>query len=243
MLPKNGQSQNNRLTYIIQGLLTRVRTCMPVQVVACTNDGGVSPVGTVTIKPLVGQVDGDGNVIDHGQLYNVPYLRIQGGANGVILDPEPGDIGLAAFCDRDISVVKKSGAAGPPGSRRRHDMSDAVYIGTIIGAAPAQYVRFHAGGIVIHSPTKVRIEAPVVEVAAATSCTVTTPVATVNASTSATVTTPTLNLSATNILSSGSWDHSGSFTATGAVIGQGTNLHTHIHSGVSTGGGNTGQPV
>ena len=243
MLPSSGQSDNNRLTYVVQALLAGVRTAQPVLVVSCSNDGGVSQVGTVTIKPLVGQVDGDGNVIEHGQLYNVPYLRIQGGANGVILDPEPGDIGLAVFCDRDISVVKKSGSAGPPGSRRRHDMSDAVYIGTIIGAAPAQYVRFHAGGIVIHSPTKVRIEAPVVEVAAATSCTVTTQVATVNASTSATITTPTLNLSATNILSAGTWAHTGTLTATGEITAQGTHLHTHAHSAVKAGSDTSGPPV
>ena len=36
---------------------------------------------------------------------------------------------------------------------------------------------------------------------------------------------------------------SGSVTASGDVVGQGTSLHTHRHSGVSTGSSNTGTPV
>ena len=33
-------------------------------------------------------------------IHNVPYMRIQGGANGIILDPAIGDIGIATVCDR-----------------------------------------------------------------------------------------------------------------------------------------------
>ena len=73
----DGASDNNRIKFVIQSLLLGVRTAQPVLVVACSNDGGVSPVGTVTIRPLVGQVDGDGNVIDHGQLYNVCWRRLK----------------------------------------------------------------------------------------------------------------------------------------------------------------------
>ena len=35
----------------------------------------------------------------------------------------------------------------------------------------------------------------------------------------------------------------GKVTATGDVKGQGTSLHTHVHSGVQSGGSNTGGPV
>jgi len=155
---------------------------------------------------LVSAVDGNGQAWAHGIIHNVPYMRIQGGSNGVILDPVVGDIGIGTVCDRDISTVKSTGAVAAPGSNRKNDMSDMVYLMTIIGAAPTQYIQFNSSGITILSPTQVTITAP-------------------------------------NISSSGTWSHTGSFTATGDVKGQGTSLHTHVHSGVQSGGSNTGQPV
>jgi hypothetical protein len=133
---------------------------MPVKVISCTNSGGVSRIGFVDIRPLVTQLDGDGNVISHGTIHNVPYLRIQGGSNAVILDPQAGDVGIASFCDRDISGVKNIGAETAPGSRRKFDMSDAIYHSSIIGATPTQYVQFNSSGIVVKSPTNVTIDAP-----------------------------------------------------------------------------------
>jgi uncharacterized protein involved in type VI secretion and phage assembly len=46
-----------------------------------------------------------------------------------------------------------------------------------------------------------------------------------------------------NIASTGTWTHTGTFTATVDVIGGGKHLKTHTHSGVQTGGGNSGPPV
>lgn len=49
--------------------------------------------------------------------------------------------------------------------------------------------------------------------------------------------------------SANAWNHTGDFTVTGTitgsvtVIGGGKNLKTHVHSGVQSGGSNTGQPV
>lgn len=164
-----------RVQQLIKTMLAKTRTAIPVEVVAVTNAGGVSPIGYVDIQPLVGQLDGFGTVYPHGVIYNVPYMRIQGGANAVILDPEVGDIGMAVVCDRDISTVKATGKPSPPGSKRRNDMSDAVYLSSIIGAAPAQYVQFSEGGIDIVSPVAVNVQAPMANITAATSATVTAP--------------------------------------------------------------------
>lgn len=162
--PASGSSRGNELQFVIAALLAGVRTSLPVVVESVTNDGGVSPIGRVSIKVLVSQMDGEGNVIPHAVIHNVPYRRLQGGSNAVILDPEVGDIGLASFCAQDISVVKASGAASPPGSKRRHHFADAVYLGTIMGGAPTQYVRFSAEGIEMVSPVKVTINAPETDV-------------------------------------------------------------------------------
>jgi hypothetical protein len=130
---------------------------MPVKIVSVTNSGGVSPIGYVDVQPLVGAMDGAGVVWPHGVIHNVPYMRIQGGANAIILDPQVGDIGIASVCDRDISAVKAAKDSAPPGSSRKHDFSDMVYLMTIIAEAPTQYMRFYEGGIDIVSPGDVNI--------------------------------------------------------------------------------------
>ena len=210
-------SDAGKMSFIIRSALAKVRTALPVQVLAVSNSGGLSPVGTVNIQPLVNAVDGNGNSWPHGIIYNVPYMRIQGGGSGIIIDPQVNDIGIAVVCDRDISTVQNVGnsinsATGnnftsAPGSNRKNDMSDMVYLMTMIGLAPTQYIQFNSTGITIHSPTKVTITAP-------------------------------------SIASSGAWSHTGAFTASGEVTANGTTpLHTHVHGGVTAGSGNTGAPT
>lgn len=145
---------------LIREALDDTRTATLVQVLSVTNDGGVSAVGLVDIRVLVSRLDGANQVINSGIVYNVPYMRLQGGANAIILDPQVGDIGIALMADRDISSVKATKAAAAPGSNRKHDMADALYLGGVLNGVPQQYVRFAAGGIEMVSPTKVTVQAP-----------------------------------------------------------------------------------
>lgn len=162
------------LTFVIQQLLSRVATVTLVKVVKCTNAGGVAPYGFVDVIPLVNQVTADGQSVPHGTLYRLPYARLQGGVNAVILDPQVDDIGLAAFCSRDISAVKADPAAAisnanaskggaPPGSARQFDMADGLYLGGFLNGVPTQFVQFNTDGITVLSPTRVRVEAPTIE--------------------------------------------------------------------------------
>lgn len=180
--PSDAGAGYEELHYIIRTMLAGVRTSTPVQVVSVTNTGGVSPVGFVDIKPLVNQITGNGEIVEHGVIYNVPYLRIQGGGNAVIIDPKVGDIGLASFCDRDISTVKSIKGKAAPNSRRRHDMSDAVYLATILSGTPTQYVQFNDSGITIHSPATVSISCETATITANSSCSVTAPAISLGAS-------------------------------------------------------------
>ena len=225
-------SEVGKMNFIIRSALSGLRTAIPVKVIAVTNDGGVSPIGFVNVQPLVNAVDGNGVSWEHGIIYNVPYMRIQGGANGIILDPQVNDVGIATVCDRDISTVKNTGEIGAPGSNRKNDMSDMVYLMTIIGAAPTQYIQFNAAGITILSPTKVIINAPNVEIDASTQCA---------------INSPTIILNGQVTQGSGSYSGNASFggsmTVTGDVTAAGTSVHTHKHGGVQTGGGQTGTPV
>jgi len=144
-------------------VLGELATATVVQVVAVTNAGGVEPVGSVDVLPLVRQVTPDGDGVPHGTVFGLPYMRMQGGANAVILDPQVGDIGIAVFASRDISSVKATKAEALPGSARTFDYADGLYIGGVLNGVPTQFVQFAAAGITIKSPTKVTIEAPAIE--------------------------------------------------------------------------------
>lgn len=175
LTPAANASDVERLQFVVRAALSGLRTSMPVEVMGVTNDGGVSPIGKVSVRPMVSGVDGMGNAWPHGTIYNVPYLRIQGGSNAVIIDPSVGDIGIASVCDRDISTVKNSGGVSAPGSLRRHDMSDIVYLMTIIAAAPTQYLQFNADGITALSPIALNLTAPNININASTECAINSP--------------------------------------------------------------------
>ena len=150
----------NAYDFIVTQLLNQCDHITLVKIVSCTNSGGLSPVGFVDVQPLVNLVDGSGQAQEHGTIYHLPYFRLQGGGNAVIIDPQVGDIGIAAFADRDISSVKANKKTANPGSARRFDMSDGLYIGGVLNGTPTQYVRFSSTGIEICSPAELRITAP-----------------------------------------------------------------------------------
>src|ERR1700751_1341202 len=128
--PRTGSASAdfNATTLLVQSLMSGVATATLVKVQGVTNAGGVSPVGFVDIQPMVNQVDGIGTAVPHGTIFKCPYQRIQGGANAIILDPQVGDIGVAVFADRDISSATTNKAPSNPGSERRFDMADGLYL-------------------------------------------------------------------------------------------------------------------
>jgi hypothetical protein len=164
-------SDFNAQSFLINQILNRRNVAHLVRIVAVTSAGEAAPTGLVDVLPLVNQLDGEGNAVPHGVVHGLPYCRIQGGANAIIMDPQVGDIGLAVFADQDISAVKAkrlSGipndrAAANPGSMRRNDMADGMYIGGFLNGAPTQYVQFTDAGINVVSPTKISLSAPVIE--------------------------------------------------------------------------------
>lgn len=163
--PTTTQGEWNKLRFAIQSQIANLNTSLPVRVKSVTGIG-VNPVGFVSIEILVDEVTGNDMTIPHGEIANVPYVRLQGGSNAVIIDPEVGDIGMAMFCSRDISAVKNARQSAPPGSRRMYSFSDCAYMGGVLNGAPTQYIQFTAGGIIIHSPTSVKGEAPLIQMSA-----------------------------------------------------------------------------
>jgi len=222
-----GATQFDVLRFFFRQQLAKVRVTTVVKVLAVTNDGDVSAVGFVDVQPLVQQVDGIGNTVNLPPIYNVPYLRIQGGTNAVILDPQVGDLGIAVFADRDISSVKSTKAIAAPGSNRRNDLADALYLGGILNGVPQQFLRFSADGIEAVSPTKIRFQAPNIEA---------------DASTQFKVVSDDIQLQGP-VHITGAQTNDSTIDAVDEITGKGVHLSTHTQSGVTTGGGTSGPPV
>lgn len=140
----------NAVAFIIEQALARVNVAKVVTVLD-VQGGGLAPVGTVTVQIMTNQLDGNSQSVAHGSVFNVPYIRYQGGRNAVISDPKPGDQGLLVCCDRDISAVKSTLGVANPGSNRKFSVSDGIFIGVAQTAeAPEQYVQFTDDGMVVH---------------------------------------------------------------------------------------------
>ena len=218
---RGGQGE---IGYIVESILSRLQTVTLVKVVA-VKGGGISPVGMVDVQPLVSQIDGSGGVIPHGVIFNVPYMRLQGGSNAVIIDPQAGDIGMCGFCSRDISSVKQNKAPSAPQSRRRFDYSDGLYFGGFLNGTPKQYIHFKDGGIKLFSPGDIEMEAANIRLKA-------------QGGVSSTSQTFQANTQATAQFTGG-----GGIATDGDMTANGVSLMHHVHKGVQPGGGNTGQPV
>lgn len=227
--PFDVADEYHALAFVIQSLLSRVATVALVKVAKCTNSGGVAPYGFVDVIPLVNQVTGDRQSVPHGTLFRLPYARLQGGINAVILDPQVDDIGLAAFCSRDISAVKADPAAAisnanagkggaPPGSARQFDMADGLYLGGFLNGTPEQYVQFNADGITVLSPTKVRVEAPTIELVGAVVQT------------------------GGDVSMAQNLQVDGTISSDTDVLADGISGKNHTHGGVQAGGSNTAPP-
>ncbi len=223
--PESVSSDSNSLDFFISQFLNQVWTSTIVRVTSVSNSGNLAGAGEVSIQPLVGQVDSAGKVYPfESPINHVPYFRVQGGSDAIILDPKEGDIGVAIFANRDVTVAKSTKAPSPPGSARKFHISDAFYLGGYLNGVPSQYIRFSQSGIEMVSPTKVTMSAPTVELDA-----------------------PSIILN--GAVTQGSGSNSGTATfANGATTPQdfsaGTiSLKGHKHSGIQTGSGNSGAPV
>ena len=136
----------NALDFLVRMVLADDVQAEIVRVQA-VHGGGVNAPATVDVLPLVNQVDGAGNQTPHGIVYGLACCRIQGGNGSVIMDPVAGDIGLVVYCDRDISTVKATKGVSPPGSWRQRSRSDGVYVLTLLGGMPTQYVQVTQSGV------------------------------------------------------------------------------------------------
>lgn len=147
LTPNDTASEMSVISFICKQMMAQMETMRLVQVKAVHGNGETDTAGTVDVLPLVNQIDGRGNSTAHGTVYGIPWWRLQGGKNAVICDPVVGDIGYVSVSSRDISSVKATRKQSNPGSYRRFDLADGVYVGGVLNVAPDQYVVFTETGV------------------------------------------------------------------------------------------------
>lgn len=201
-------SEYNRMAFVVRSIMAQQATTTLVIVRAVDGD-------TVDVQPMVAQVDGAGNAVDHGIIHGLPVWRLQGGNSAVIVVPAVGDIGLAVFASTDISNVKRAKEPTTPGSFRRFDWADGIYLGGLLNAEPTQFLRMDDSGVTITAADGQPV--------------------TINAD--------SVVVNADTVSMSGDLSVTGSITSGAGSTFGGKAFDTHKHSGVTTGSGQTGNPV
>lgn len=247
--PFTGASLYNQLEFIIERKIREtVNTSAIVRVDGCTSTGPDASAGTVSATPLICQTDSEGNALPMTSIPRMPHARIQGGIAALIIDPVPGDIGVASFCKSDSSTVGADTAEPQrPGSFRAFDQADGMLVATVSNKAPEVWIEIKQDKtIVVHAPEGCTIETDKdVTINAGQSVTIS---AAQGITLDAPQTTVTGNFTATgekgsDIDMTGTVNLRGSLTSTGDQVAGGISQIKHTHTGVEPGSGNTGGPT
>lgn len=240
------------LTKFLQG----VDDMLPAKVIAYDRATNLA-----CVQPLITMITTTNIVVQRDQLASIPVFQY--GAGGFVLSfpVNTGDLGWIKANDRDISNFLKFFAQSQPNTVRKHNFSDAVFIPdnmlrgvTIASEDNANVVLQNLAGTVKVAlwSNKVKVVATTVDVECTT--------ATVNATGTATITSPIITLNASNHITmnsplvtmngvltqtgGGTATFSGNITTTGEVTAMSTiPLSAHLHTGVQSGGSNTGGPI
>lgn len=243
--------------FVMRQMLHTINTAEPVRVEAVHFEDAFA--GTVDVMPLVNLVTGDGSSLGQSQLFTLPYLRVQGGKQAFIVDPRPGDIGLAVFAMRDTESFKaQRGGPVNPGSARACDKGDGFYLGGFLNEAPERFVRIDEEGVTIEGVARVHSHGAETVINAESAFTVNAESSCVinaaggciiNASAGCTINGDVLingSLTWTGTAQgqnngpacfSGGWINNG-----GKATSNGITLESHVHGGVEAGPASTGAP-
>lgn len=199
------------------------------------------------VQPLIMLIKTNGEIQPRAQVASVPVLQIGGGNFMLNFNLSPGDLGFIKANDRDISLFLQSFTQSPPNTYRKHSFEDAVFI-----PAPMHNMKINsedASNVVLSTlDGKQRISIWGDRVKMTSSSDISTSAITIFPD-HIVIDTPLTTFTGA-ILSDGSRGtgdatFDGTLRATVDVIATNNNISLvhHRHSGVTTGGGNTGQSI
>ena len=199
-----------------------------------------------SVQPLLNRALTTGATETMPVLNDVPVLWPRSGGASMTFPVSEGDGCLLIFSDRSLDGWKDEGGEHTPDDPRAHALSDAVAIMGFVGASkaggPDDRIRVTLGSSIVDiTPQEVIVQTGSVKVECND--------ATIDAS-SVTVNAPASQFNgnvqiAGNLGVTGNMNSEGPLNITGpSVTHNGKNIGaSHTHSGVETGGGNTGAPT
>jgi hypothetical protein len=137
--PSSANSTVNALDMMIKEGIDGICTASVVTVTGTDEPGPEAPAGYVTVQEMVDSVDAFGNKVPGPSAFKLPVFRYQQGTCAIVLDPQPGDIGLAVYTKEDASGVGQ-GATEPvlPASKRKFDKANGFYLGGFTNRTPTE---------------------------------------------------------------------------------------------------------
>lgn len=217
--------------------IQKINTVFLAKIISVSTEG-TEGTKTVTAQPLICQIDANGNALPSPKLVEIPHYRVQAGTGAFVINPHIGDIGVFVCAKRDISKIK-NGVNDPqtPASFRSFDLADSIMIATIHTETASTYIYIDP-------------DSGTIEIKAPESLTVNTATATINASGSTSINSPETTISGHVTIKGGlsvsggeGAQVDGSISASGDITSGNISLQSHVHSGVTSGGSNTGTPV
>jgi len=220
---REGDFQEMLLT-ALDALQARLWTSIPGIIETFYPEDQTADVQISIMGQIQNIVDGSWSDVAITLLPKCPVEFPSGGGFTLTFPVEQGDECVVEFSKATIDAWWQNGGVQPMGRYRVHDLSDGI---CRVGVRSKPRV---LSGI---STTTVQLRSDdgeaYVELASGHICNVVAPGG--------------INLNGVTIDSSGNIATPGGINATGDILGEGVNIKTHVHSGVTTGSGDTGPPV
>lgn len=152
-----GSSEYNVLDFVIRSIVCGlVNTAIPVRVDKVERPAERGGAGYLSATPLIKMRSAKGDALDVVSIPKLRWFRLQHGTAAIIVDPKPGDIGLAVFAQQDVSALNGGSEPIQPGSFRCYSISDGFYFGGFWGQKPTTFIRIEDNGqVTVTAPQSV----------------------------------------------------------------------------------------
>ncbi len=234
----------NAVEYMVRRIVSEmVETSDIVNIDSADQNGDTGPGGYASATPLVCQTDGFGNAIPAVSVPQMKFYRPQAGKAAIIMDPQPGDKGLAIYPKRDSSgITVGENSPKQPSSFRSFSQADGVVLSGILGETPEIWLHLNPVSGDISLSTK----AAKIEISCRDSgdIDIKTNNGTINifSTTAANITSQYCNIDAEKTTITGDLIVEGSIMIEDVENETSVTFNTHTHSGVQSGDGDTGSP-
>ena len=229
-----GSSEYNVLDFVIRSIVCGLVNTIPVRVDKVERPAEGGGAGYLSATPLIKMRSAKGDALDVVSIPKLRWFRLQHGTAAIIVDPKPGDIGLAVFAQQDVSALNGGSEPIQPGSFRCYSISDGFYFGGFWGQKPTTFIRIEDNGqVTVTAPQSVVVNSIDVTVNASGSTKIDSPSVTITGDTTIekTLTVRELISGTGGMTVSGGSGASvtGNLSTTGDVTAGGISLQNHVH--------------